>query len=106
MRRRHAYDFLEQAGEVRGVLVPQFVADLADRHRREKQQPTRLLQLQLNEIVDRGIAGLLFEQAREMRGRQVGVPCHVGEGQELMNIVMQVGDCRVEVVEPAGLQGR
>ncbi len=63
---RDADNLLEDAREIVGIVVSHRKADLANRLMGRGEQHTGMLHLEVNEVIDRRISRLVFEQAQEM----------------------------------------
>ena len=79
LARRNTNDFFEDAREIIRVFVADFVANIVDGARGEREQRAGMLNLEMNKIVHRGIAGLLTKDEGKMRDRQSGMLGHVFE---------------------------
>ncbi len=65
-----------------------------------------MLNLEVNEVIHWRIAGLFFEQAREVRRRQVCLSCNGGKRQRSMHVLLQERERRVEIMKITRLERR
>lgn len=101
---RDAHDVLERAGEVVGIPESEFCGDLGDGHGGLQEIDGRLVDLQVDEVVDRGHRGLSDELPVEIRGTVSGESGYFVYGEFAVDVLVhEVGDAVDNPFDVAGL---